>query len=139
MRSLRSVRGKTNSCKQHILPGLSRVQAIVRHTARIGPRLHFEVREKHAVVVALEQLPVGRRWVGQAAARSRCLSFRGSGLPRLSQRRVHVQQEGKQTDSQSPYERADHENREDGRVHAVEMLEVLSERAVDSLDESYAV
>eukprot|EP00964_Phaeocystis_antarctica_P025892 scaffold14560_cov60-Phaeocystis_antarctica.AAC.3 len=41
----------------------------IAQVARIGPRLHFEVREEHAVAIALAHLPVVRRGMGQAAAR----------------------------------------------------------------------
>ena len=41
----------------------------IAQVACIGPRLHLEVREEHAVAIALAHLPVVRRGMGQAAAR----------------------------------------------------------------------
>ena len=36
----------------------------VAQVARIGPRLHLEVREEHAEAISLAQLPAGRRRMG---------------------------------------------------------------------------
>ena len=51
----------------------------VAQVARIGPRLHLEVREEHAEAIAFAQLPLVRRGMSQPAAcdgglalRSRC-------------------------------------------------------------------
>eukprot|EP00964_Phaeocystis_antarctica_P021628 scaffold12024_cov63-Phaeocystis_antarctica.AAC.1 len=41
----------------------------IAQVARIRSRLHLEVREEHAVAIALPQFPLVRRGVGQAAAR----------------------------------------------------------------------
>eukprot|EP00964_Phaeocystis_antarctica_P013661 scaffold7496_cov59-Phaeocystis_antarctica.AAC.2 len=41
----------------------------VAQVARIGPRLHLEVREEHAEAIAFAQLPAGRRRMRQAATR----------------------------------------------------------------------
>eukprot|EP00964_Phaeocystis_antarctica_P022348 scaffold12392_cov73-Phaeocystis_antarctica.AAC.1 len=47
----------------------------VAQVAGIGPRLHLEVREEHAVAAALAQPPLVRWRVGQAAARDGSLAL----------------------------------------------------------------
>ena len=62
----------------------------IAQVARIGPRLLLEVREEHAVAIALAQLPLVRRGMSQAATRDGGLTLRSPCSRRRPCRLVYL-------------------------------------------------
>eukprot|EP00964_Phaeocystis_antarctica_P030333 scaffold17121_cov64-Phaeocystis_antarctica.AAC.2 len=62
----------------------------VAQVARVGPRLHLEVRKEHAEAIALAQLPAVRRGMSQAATRDEGLALCSRCSRRLSCRLVYL-------------------------------------------------
>ena len=86
----------------------------IAQVARIAPRLLLEVREEHAVAIALAQLPVVRRRNCEAAARDGGLALCRSSSHRLPCRvvcLVHSQNRGHDQGSQQ----GEHQSRGDHR------------------------